>query len=99
LPWSEAGIYIVAQFLGASSACDAVGLYITAAIRFILQGRPQRPVRNSFANAAVTIARSLSDTFARIVPAGMPAFIVSQLAGMLAAVVLSRWLWSDRLTA
>jgi hypothetical protein len=49
--------------------------------------------------AAVTIARSLSDTFAGIAPAGVAAFIVSQLAGMLAAVILSRWLWSDRLTA
>ena len=40
----------------------------------------------SFANPAVTIARSISDTFAGIEPTGAPAFIVAQLAGMLAAV-------------
>ena len=69
----------------------AVGLYITAAYWFTAS--------TSFANPAVTIARSLSDTFAGIAPAGVAAFIVSQLAGMLAAVILSRWLWRDRMTA
>jgi glycerol uptake facilitator-like aquaporin len=66
----------------------AVGLYITAAYWFTAS--------TSFANPAVTIARSLSDTFAGIAPAGVPAFIVAQLAGMLAAIVLSRWLWPAR---
>jgi len=69
----------------------AVGLYITAAYWFTAS--------TSFADPAVTIARSLSDTFAGIAPAGVAAFIVSQLAGMLAAVILSRWLWRDRMTA
>jgi glycerol uptake facilitator-like aquaporin len=69
----------------------AVGLYITAAYWFTAS--------TSFANPAVTIARSLTDTFAGIAPAGVAAFIVSQLAGMLAAVILSRWLWRDRMTA
>jgi hypothetical protein len=41
----------------------------------------------------VTIARSLSDTFAGIAPTGVLAFITAQLAGMLAAVVLGRWFW------
>jgi arsenate reductase len=41
----------------------------------------------------VTIARSISDTFAGIDPSAAAAFIVAQLAGMLATVVLSRWLW------
>jgi hypothetical protein len=41
----------------------------------------------------VTIARALSDTFAGIAPGGVLAFIASQLAGMLAAVALARWLW------
>jgi len=63
----------------------AVGLYITAAYWFTAS--------TSFANPAVTIARSLSDTFAGIAPAGVGAFIVSQFAGMLVAVGLSRWLW------
>jgi glycerol uptake facilitator-like aquaporin len=68
----------------------AVGLYITAAYWFTAS--------TSFANPAVTIARSLSDTFAGIAPAGVAAFIVSQLAGMLAAVILSRWLWRERMS-
>jgi glycerol uptake facilitator-like aquaporin len=63
----------------------AVGLYITSAYWFTAS--------TSFANPAVTIARSVSDTFAGIAPAGAPAFIGAQLAGMLAAVTLSRWLW------
>jgi hypothetical protein len=41
----------------------------------------------------VTVARSLSDTFAGIAPAGVVAFIAAQLVGMLAAVVLGRWFW------
>jgi glycerol uptake facilitator-like aquaporin len=63
----------------------AVGLYITAAYWFTAS--------TSFANPAVTIARSLSDTFAGIDPRSAPAFIGSQFVGMLAAVGLSSWLW------
>jgi len=65
----------------------AVGLYITSAYWFTAS--------TSFANPAVTIARSLSDTFAGIAPSGVAAFIVAQLAGMLTAVGLSQWLWSS----
>ena len=64
----------------------AVGLYITAAYWFTAS--------TSFANPAVTIARSLSDTFAGIALAGVMAFIAAQLAGMAAAVMVGRWLWS-----
>jgi glycerol uptake facilitator-like aquaporin len=63
----------------------AVGLYITAAYWFTAS--------TSFANPAVTIARSVSDTFAGIAPAGIAAFIAAQLAGALLAVALGRWLW------
>jgi glycerol uptake facilitator-like aquaporin len=63
----------------------AVGLYITSAYWFTAS--------TSFANPAVTIARSLSDTFAGIAPAGVPAFIFAQFAGMLIAVVVTVWLW------
>lgn len=63
----------------------AIGLYITSAYWFTAS--------TSFANPAVTIARSLSDTFAGIAPAGVFAFIVAQLVGMLAAVVVGGWLW------
>ena len=69
----------------------AVGLYITAAYWFTAS--------TSFANPAVTIARSLSDTFAGIAPAGVAAFIAAQLAGMLVAVAVSRWLWRERMAA
>jgi glycerol uptake facilitator-like aquaporin len=62
----------------------AVGLYITAAYWFTAS--------TSFANPAVTIARSLSDTFAGIAPDGAPAFIAAQLLGMLAALAVDWWL-------
>lgn len=63
----------------------AVGLYITSAYWFTAS--------TSFANPAVTIARSLSDTFAGIAPTGVVAFVTAQFVGMLAAVVLGRWFW------
>jgi glycerol uptake facilitator-like aquaporin len=63
----------------------AVGLYITSAYWFTAS--------TSFANPAVTIARSLSDTFAGIAPTGVVAFIAAQFIGMLAALALGRWLW------
>ena len=65
----------------------AVGLYITSAYWFTAS--------TSFANPAVTIARSVSDTFAGIAPTGVLAFIVAQLLGMFAAVALAGWLWTD----
>jgi glycerol uptake facilitator-like aquaporin len=69
----------------------AVGLYIMAAYWFTAS--------TSFANPAVTIARSLSDTFAGIAPGGVVAFIAAQLAGMLAAVLLARWFWTSTKSA
>jgi glycerol uptake facilitator-like aquaporin len=62
----------------------AVGAYITAAYWFTSS--------TSFANPAVTIARSLSDTFAGIRPGDVPGFIVAQLLGAAAATVLFYWL-------
>jgi glycerol uptake facilitator-like aquaporin len=64
----------------------AVGLYIMAAYWFTAS--------TSFANPAVTIARALSDTYAGIAPSGVLAFVVAQMAGMLIAVSLARWLWA-----
>jgi glycerol uptake facilitator-like aquaporin len=46
----------------------------------------------SFANPAVTLARSFTDTFSGIRPADAPWFILAQLAGALAATFLFRWL-------
>jgi len=57
-----------------------VGLYITSAYWFTAS--------TSFANPAVTIARSLSATFAGIAPHSAPAFIAAQIAGALAAVLI-----------
>ena len=65
----------------------AVGLYITSAYWFTAS--------TSFANPAVTVARSLSDTFAGIAPTGVFAFIAAQLVGMFIAVRLGRWLWPE----
>jgi glycerol uptake facilitator-like aquaporin len=62
----------------------AVAAYITAAYWFTAS--------TSFANPAVTLARSASDTFAGIRPADAPAFIVAQLLGAAAATGLFRWL-------
>ena len=66
----------------------AVGLYITAAYWFTAS--------TSFANPAVTLARSLSDTFAGIAPADVFGFIVAQVVGAIAAMLLSCWLWRSR---
>jgi glycerol uptake facilitator-like aquaporin len=62
----------------------AVGAYITAGYWFTSS--------TSFANPAVTLARAASDTFAGIRPVDVPAFIVAQLAGAMAATMLFRWL-------
>jgi glycerol uptake facilitator-like aquaporin len=62
----------------------AVASYITAAYWFTAS--------TSFANPAVTIARSLSDTFAGIRPADVPMFILAQIAGALCATFVFRWL-------
>lgn len=60
-----------------------VGLYITAAYWFTAS--------TSFANPAVTLARSLSDTFAGIAPSSAPAFIAAQVIGALVAAWFLRW--------
>jgi glycerol uptake facilitator-like aquaporin len=62
----------------------AVGLFITAAYWFTAS--------TAFANPAVTLARTLSDTFAGIAPVSAPAFLAAQLAGALAALATFRWL-------
>jgi glycerol uptake facilitator-like aquaporin len=62
----------------------AVAAYITAAYWFTAS--------TSFANPAVTLARSASDTFAGVRPADVPAFVVAQLLGAGVATVLFRWL-------
>lgn len=65
-----------------------VGLYITAAYWFTAS--------TSFANPAVTIARSFSNTFAGIAPESAPLFIVCQLAGTAVSAWLFGWLLKRR---
>ena len=63
----------------------AVGLYITAGYWFTAS--------TSFANPAVTISRSFTDTFSGIQPADAPAFIGMQIVGAILAVLVLGWLW------
>jgi glycerol uptake facilitator-like aquaporin len=62
----------------------AVGAYIAAAYWFTAS--------TSFANPAVTVARSVSDTFAGIRPADVPGFVAAQALGATAATLTMRWL-------
>ena len=71
-----------------SSVPWLVGLYITAAYWFTAS--------TSFANPAVAIARSLTDTFSGIRPIDVPGFIVAQLVGALCGMALSGWLLRQR---
>jgi len=66
----------------------AVGLYITAAYWFTAS--------TSFANPAVTIARTLTNTFSGIRPADAPVFIVCQIVGALLATFTLTWLYARR---
>jgi glycerol uptake facilitator-like aquaporin len=81
---------LIATILGCvrfkpEAVATAVGLYITSAYWFTAS--------TSFANPAVTIARSLSDTFAGIAPGDAPAFIAAEFLGALAAAYLFGWLF------
>lgn len=71
----------------ASAVPAAVGLYITAAYWFTAS--------TSFANPAVTIARSFSDTFAGIRLADAPAFILAQMIGAVAALYVCKLLLKE----
>jgi glycerol uptake facilitator-like aquaporin len=80
---------LVATILGTvrfrpDSTPMAVGLYITAAYWFTAS--------TSFANPAVTVARSLSNTFAGIAPSCAPAFMLAQIIGALLAAGVFGWL-------
>ena len=66
----------------------AVGLYITSAEWFTAS--------TSFANPAVTIARSLTDTYTGITPGDVPAFVAAQFLGATAALALLGWLLTSR---
>jgi arsenate reductase len=80
-------IFGVARSGRASSAAFAVGGYIAAAYWFTSS--------TSFANPAVTIGRTLSNTFAGIAPSSVPVFIVMQVIGALLAVALGLFLFPN----
>lgn len=87
---------LIATILGAMRFCPErvaglVGLYIMAAYWFTAS--------TSFANPAVTIARSLSDSFAGIAPTSVPAFVAAQMAAALAGYLLFGWLFDSRAAA
>lgn len=67
-----------------SSVPFAVGAYITAAYWFTAS--------TSFANPAVTLARTMTDTFSGIQPVHAPGFIAAQIMGAIAATAMFRWL-------
>jgi len=68
-----------------SSVPMLVGLYITGAYWFTAS--------TSFANPAVTLARTLTDSFSGIAPASVPGFLAAQLLATLAGWILLRWLF------
>ncbi len=69
---------------GVAEVAAGVGAYIAAAYWFTSS--------TSFANPAVTLARSVTDTFTGIRPADVPGFLVGQALGTAAFVVVARWL-------
>jgi glycerol uptake facilitator-like aquaporin len=69
----------------------AVASYIVAAYWFTAS--------TSFANPAVTVARSITNTFSGIRPVDVPGFICAQIAGALVATLLFRWLDREGLSA
>jgi arsenate reductase len=80
-------IFALARTSRISTAPAAVGAYIGAAYWFTSS--------TSFANPAITVGRTFSDTFAGIAPASVPGFVVAQLAGGVAAFGLIRVLYPD----
>jgi glycerol uptake facilitator-like aquaporin len=78
------GLWLVIATAGREKVAGAVALYIVAAYWFTSS--------TSFANPAVTIARSLTDTFAGIRAADVPGFIAAQLAGGALAAATTAWL-------
>jgi arsenate reductase len=81
-------IFSLARSGRLSTGPAAVGAYIGAAYWFTSS--------TSFANPAISIGRSFSDTFAGIAPASVPAFTLAQLAGGATAYALIRVLYPDR---
>ncbi len=87
---------LVAAILGSlrfrpEATAMIVGLYISSAYWFTAS--------TSFANPAVTLARSLSDSFAGIAPSSVTAFILAQIVGAVTAATLGGWLFTKEQSA
>jgi arsenate reductase len=80
-------IFALARTRRGSSAPAAVGAYIGAAYFFTSS--------TSFANPAIAVGRMFSNTFAGIAPASVPGFMLAQLVGGVAAVLVIRALYPD----
>src|ERR1700733_7226904 len=80
-------IFALARTKQANVIPAAVGAYIGAAYFFTSSA--------SFANPAITIGRMFSNTFAGIAPASVPAFVLAQIVGGVAAVIVLRALYPD----
>ena len=80
-------IFSLARTKRATSAPAAVGAYIGAAYFFTSS--------TSFANPAIAVGRMFSNTFAGIAPASVPGYVIAELAGGVAAIVLLRTLYPD----
>jgi arsenate reductase len=80
-------IFSLARTKRAVSAPAAVGAYIGAAYFFTSS--------TSFANPAIAVGRMFSDTFAGIAPASVPGYVIAELVGGIAAIVLLRTLYPD----
>lgn len=78
------GVILAAGRFQPQSVPALVGLYIGAAYWFTAS--------TSFANPAVTLARTLSDTFAGIAPSSAPAFVAAQIVGALLALIVFGWI-------
>ena len=96
--WSElvatGGLVLTIEAVSRSRASAvpfAVGLYILSAYFFTSS--------TSFANPAVTLARTATDTFSGIRLVDAPMFIAMQVSGALVATRLARWLWPSEATA
>ena len=80
-------VFGIARSGRTAAAPFAVGAYITGAYFFTSS--------TSFANPAVTVARTLSDTFAGIAPSSVLPFVAAQLVGTVVACAVVRVLWSQ----
>jgi glycerol uptake facilitator-like aquaporin len=86
MTWGHAGVYAFMQVVGCcAGTLWMVAVWIGAAYWFTTS--------TSFATPAITIARSLSDTFSGIRPRDVPAFIAAQLIGAIAALLFARVLF------